>query len=670
VHDKIKFLLLLLLFNSYPFHCQNSKILSAEFISKHNQKHPVERALSQLEITFDLGASFDIYFNAAFISHNGKDEEAHFDLHRKAKRYHEYLLLRKSLRPLQNNAVAFLNKNSIDALKHLIKEMVFTIYQSHIFHTHSTFFCETDGSNETLFISYSNQYLKKVKLPKNYKCYYALQKITYPEAQNFKNTVSSGVDPDSLIHKKKEEMQRSLLINNVLAKDFERTGNYKKALFYATKCYELNLEVGDSESIFKNLIWLGEIHFAQEEFSESIVLGQKALEKYDSIYDTFSAYRLLGNSYFRLKNYGKAKHYQRKALIFIEKAGIKKELLATRYGLFEEFAHTNFILEDYKTAYDYYNKFFSIEEEFLTAVNQKKINDLQVKFKVKEKEIELQNLLLLENAKEIELQKHTDLLNAFWIILVVIFLLSIFIFVSNRSNKRKNSILRDLTLIIEADNRELELSQDTIGKTLEEKKLLLREMHYRVKNNLQLILSFLSVHEMESEFIDVKDFLEKGQSRIIAIALIHSNLDEREGLDRLYFLQYVENLIHSIKTSFAVTNKKIDFDVKVEQYFDIKTSVALGLIIHEIVCNSLRHAFQNNLQGVIYINVAEIERGLFKLHIGDDGSGVAKSNNELKWFNRSPFKRLIDQIDGSIVYNDARGVHYTLSFLSKTTNVK
>ena len=99
---------------------------------------------------------------------------------------------------------------------------------------------------------------------------------------------------------------------------------------------------------------------------------------------------------------------------------------------------------------------------------------------------------------------------------------------------------------------------------------------------------------------DLDDFLEKGQSRIISMALIHENLYQTDQLDNVNFQKYIENLVHNIKNTFNNQNDNILTQVKaVDANFDIQTSIPLGLIINELYCNILKHAFPEQKQGKI-----------------------------------------------------------------------
>ena len=232
-----------------------------------------------------------------------------------------------------------------------------------------------------------------------------------------------------------------------------------------------------------------------------------------------------------------------------------------------------------------------------------------------------------------------------------------------RKNRRKNKVLKEQNDIITIKNTEIETSQELLKKSLKEKELLLKEIHHRVKNNLQLIMSLLNIQARQGEYSDINDFIEKGQSRIASMALIHQNLYQRENLDKVNFQDYLENLVENLKNTFNDNDSKVVFELKAkDSFFDIETSIPLGLIINELICNALKHAFPNDLEGKIVIALEPKEEHRFELILNDNGIGITNAPKSKKSLGLELVNLLVAQLKGTINIENTFGTSYKINF--------
>jgi two-component sensor histidine kinase len=156
------------------------------------------------------------------------------------------------------------------------------------------------------------------------------------------------------------------------------------------------------------------------------------------------------------------------------------------------------------------------------------------------------------------------------------------------------------------------------------KEILFKEVHHRVKNNLQIIQSILS---LQSQYVNNPEFvkeMKEGINRIQTIANIHKNLYEEENIARVNFSKYVRNLIISIFRNFKKDYEDIDPKVNIKDNLtlDIDHAIPCGLIINELVSNSLKYAFKGKESGKIVVGINEFEEGFYKLIISDNGCGM------------------------------------------------
>jgi two-component sensor histidine kinase/predicted hydrocarbon binding protein len=204
-------------------------------------------------------------------------------------------------------------------------------------------------------------------------------------------------------------------------------------------------------------------------------------------------------------------------------------------------------------------------------------------------------------------------------------------------------------------------------KSLEEKDILLKEIHHRVKNNLQIISSFLNLQFSEIEDPKILDAIKKSKSRINSMALIHTKLYQSDKLASINFGEYIKELLESLIENYAM-DKDIAFKIKhPKAFFDIDLSVNLGLIITELVTNSCKHAFKQQEKGLIQVELKKLSESEHELVISDNGSGISDDINldHPKGLGTEIVLGLVDQIDGTLQISDDEGLSYAIQFKSE-----
>ncbi len=211
-------------------------------------------------------------------------------------------------------------------------------------------------------------------------------------------------------------------------------------------------------------------------------------------------------------------------------------------------------------------------------------------------------------------------------------------------------------------------AEEQIQKDLEERNILLKEIHHRVKNNLQVIKSLLS---LQSAYVKDKDDLEmfrESQNRIQSMALVHEKLYRSPDLARIEFGKYIEDISRALYRSYGVDPSKIKLNVKVEDIrIGIDLAVPYGLIINELVSNSLKYAFPQSWKGKgkIDIIICSTEKGEIELTVRDNGIGFPKELDFRK--TESLGLRLVhilaeEQLGGEIKLDRTRGTKFQIKF--------
>jgi len=222
---------------------------------------------------------------------------------------------------------------------------------------------------------------------------------------------------------------------------------------------------------------------------------------------------------------------------------------------------------------------------------------------------------------------------------------------------------------LERKEKKRQEAEDYLKKSLEEKDVLLREVHHRVKNNMQIISSILSMQSRNIDDPRLKDILQESQNRIRSMALIHENLYNHKSLANIMFSTYVKSLCGNIARTYANQQASVQFDYQIEDaYLPMDIAIPCGLIINELISNSFKYAFVNNSKGVISIHFKNIQNGDYMLTIADDGIGIPDEVNILKTksLGMKILHKLVQQIEGDLQNDFSDGTKFTITF--KTNN--
>ncbi|NQE32721.1 PAS domain S-box protein [Microcoleus asticus] len=215
------------------------------------------------------------------------------------------------------------------------------------------------------------------------------------------------------------------------------------------------------------------------------------------------------------------------------------------------------------------------------------------------------------------------------------------------------------------DISDRKLTEARIQAALREKEVLLKEIHHRVKNNMQVISSLLQLQAQYIEDEAMLTLFEESQTRIHSMALIHEQLYQSEHLDRIDLPPYVENLVANLYQSFGCGNTAIQFNLNVDRIcLNIETAIPCGLIINELVSNSLKYAFPPRLGGEISIKFFKDSNQQFNLTIQDNGRGFPENFDveNTETLGLQLVKMLAYQLEASIAIDSQCGTCYNLIF--------
>src|SRR6202008_307216 len=207
------------------------------------------------------------------------------------------------------------------------------------------------------------------------------------------------------------------------------------------------------------------------------------------------------------------------------------------------------------------------------------------------------------------------------------------------------------------DITENKLNEGKIIQSLKEKEILLKEVHHRVKNNMQVISSILNLQSSYVKDAYALNLLKECQNRVKSMAFIHESLYQTKNFESVNFSEYVTTLAKNLIHTYSVNTQKIKLILTLDKLFlNLDTSIPCGLIINEIISNSLKYAFPGNRDGIIFVNL-KVVRNRVKIEAGDNGVGIPAEIDikQTQTLGLQLVDTLIEQINGSLELDRTKG---------------
>jgi PAS domain S-box-containing protein len=226
----------------------------------------------------------------------------------------------------------------------------------------------------------------------------------------------------------------------------------------------------------------------------------------------------------------------------------------------------------------------------------------------------------------------------------------------------------DAKKVIQCNIREIterKRAEQQMQASLEEKEVLLKEIHHRVKNNLQVISSLLNLQAGYVKDREALELFKESQGRVRSIALIHETLYHSSDLGRIDFAAYVQELAANLFSTYGVNSEAIRLKVSAQDILlGVDTAIPCGLIVNELISNSLKHAFPAGRQGEISIELHSEGENRLTLVVRDDGVGLPKNLDlqELPSLGLRIVSTLTDQLNGTLELQSRGGAEFKITF--------
>ena len=310
------------------------------------------------------------------------------------------------------------------------------------------------------------------------------------------------------------------------------------------------------------------------------------------------------------------------------------------------------------TAMTHFRNFKSISDSLRNMMQSRQLVELQFQFETEKKDNDIKLLVQKSKAQEASLQKEKIIRN---VIIASVALLIVFLgLVYSRYRNKKVMNIR-----LERQQNEINRQNEDLRKLVDDKEWLLKEIHHRVKNNLQVIISLLNTQSRYLNNKDALDAIRNSQQRMYSMSLIHQRLYQTDNPGTIDMRWYIPELIGYIKDSHEERNN-IRFVVDCGHIaLEVVQAVPLGLILNEAISNALKYAFPDGRKGTVTVCLEMEDDKNCQLSVSDDGIGITDPNDALEGstLGMRLMQGLSEQLDGSFtLLNNHPGVFIGVAF--------
>lgn len=469
----------------------------------------------------------------------------------------------------------------------------------------------------------------------------------------FENGIEYGLQAESLYKQRGiNDLDFSFTLY-VIGNNYLKINDYAKALDY----YNRALAISERYQFYNNLadiyISLSELNTLTKRYRQSEEAARNAIR--------YSA--LLGNNFMLMRSWlelGKLQNLMGQSLLAIssleECLHVATEKFSDTYWLhiaYQELGTAHAQTGDYKSAYRAFLKYDQLKDSVFTAEADQRIAKLQTEYQVAQQEstIQIQQQLIAQQ-KRVEI---LFLIGAALLLLVVIILYRTYR-IKQQANDRLNLLIGSLG----KKNAQLD-------KRNAENELLLREIHHRVKNNLEIVSGLLSLQAAQLDLPEAQAIMQSSQNRVLSMGIIHQKLYQKDNLAAVEMRDYFQNLSESILDSFNEAHRiKVTCEMAPVE-LDVDTAVPIGLIANELLTNALKYAFLKDQMGEIQISLTTIQDTnelLFQVKdngVGKQNNGSAKGTG----FGTELVNLLVQQLNGRLTVDSQQGTTVSMYFKHK-----
>ncbi|GAB2590791.1 hypothetical protein GCM10027190_44270 [Spirosoma areae] len=334
-------------------------------------------------------------------------------------------------------------------------------------------------------------------------------------------------------------------------------------------------------------------------------------------------------------------------------------------------------LGHYPSAIVNFQRYVRLRDSLFTESKNRQIAQLEIQYQTAKKDQDIQlkekNILLLtEQGKlqqhqldQAQLIRNGTLAGAFMLVLLLGLGYNRY-----RLKQKSNHLLESIQLKINQKNDTLESVLREKDALLEEKEWMLKEIHHRVRNNLQIVMSLLNSQAASLQDKAALSAIQESQHRVQAMALIHQKLYQSEQIARVDMTSYINDMVDYLRDSY-IQLESVRFNLLIDRLaLDVTQAVPLGLIINEAITNALKYAFPHGRSGVVSLSLHQVTSGTYELTVADDGVGLPAGYDPScsRSLGMSLMYGLSEQLGSELMITSSPGVTIRLEFNDESIN--
>jgi two-component sensor histidine kinase len=475
------------------------------------------------------------------------------------------------------------------------------------------------------------------------------------------------------ISHRKGEAAAVYAIFRLFAEALVKQGNAEQALRFMQAVHEQNLPMPLASKIGV-LLTLGHCHSALKQYPraepfyrEAVIRSEKISEPYRQLLINISAARF----YVQTGEYGKAGTLLNKVHTVMKDSRGEGQLV---YYVME--AHMLMFKVDsavgnYPSAIRHYQQYTALKDSTFNETKSKQMEEMSIRYETEKKDQDLklkeQSIQVLSKEKVLQqeqIKQATFLRNGIIGGAAMLLLLLGVIYNRYRLKQRSNRLLQAQQSKLQAQQQQIQDKNQALEQLLVEKERLLKEIHHRVKNNLQIVMSLLNSQAASLQDKAALSAIQESQHRVQAMALIHQKLYQAEGVARIPMKAYIEEVVAYLQDTYTLS-RQVGFRLFIEPIeLDVSLAVPLGLIINEAITNAFKYAFPAERSGVVYISLLKQSDTLNELTIADDGVGlpIGYDPSQSRSLGMTLIHGFSAQLGGELTIEGSGGVKISLLF--------
>lgn len=402
---------------------------------------------------------------------------------------------------------------------------------------------------------------------------------------------------------------------------------------------------------------VGNVYMEGKDYPQAISYYERSLgikQKMNDKRGIAVSMKNIAEAYLGMKNLTKAKEYIDTSLKIAEEIGSKEQLKDAYDILAKMYEQTR----NYEEALKYERKLSQAKDSLFSSEKTEQISRMRAIYETEKAEqetkmaqVKSQLELSQKDAAIALLNKDNEIKNAqrnfLGVATASLLLLALMVFYLYRQTQKSHQLLTEKNQVVE--------------KALAEREILLKEIHHRVKNNLQIISSLLSLQSKSTQDSSAQDAIAESRNRVKSMSLIHEQLYQVDTMSGVDMKPYLDRLITSLTSSYGIDIERIAVNVQCDPiWLDVDSAIPLGLIINELVSNSMKYAFPGKRSGEITIALLDRKEQL-SLTVTDTGVGFSEAQQNGHSFGLSMIRSLMRKLKAEMNMTSTDGTTVQLT---------